>query len=163
MVIVDFTAEQFAATGQEPNAVVVREARMVGTRGELNVAISQVQLDGNASWDVTQPLKGSVHLKLPADFDADNVWVQAVFLLTPGRTAVAVRIKPDADGNCSFEIAPAQHFTQKIVDSKSSGPQVALFEIVRVHTDDDGKKTVEVIARPKGLVLQLSVSGSDGN
>jgi hypothetical protein len=54
-------------------------------------------------------------------------------------------------------------FTKETVRFKGSGPQVALFEIVRVHAGDDGKPTVEIISKPKGVVLQLSVSGGDDN
>jgi len=163
MVVVDFTPEQFAATGDKPGTVVVREAHVLGSRGELDFAIGQVQMGGDGSWDVTQPVKGSLRVKTPADFDADNLWVRAVFVLPDGATSTAHRIKPDADGNCSFELKSSQQFTQAIVKSKSSGPQVVLFEIVRVHATDDGKQTVEIISKPKGLVLKLSVSGSDDN
>jgi hypothetical protein len=162
MVIVDFTPEQFAATGDKPGTVVVRLAHVNGSCGDMNAAISQIQLDGNGSWDVTQSTKGSLHLKTPADFDTENLWVRAVFVLPKGATSTAHRIKPDADGNCSFELQSSQDFMQAVVQTKSSGPQVVLFEVVRIHTGDDGKPAVEIISKPNGLVMQLSVAGSGG-
>jgi hypothetical protein len=163
LVIVDFTPEEFAATGVKPGGVTVQLDHNFGTRGELNVGINKIQLDGNGTWDVTQPIKASLSLKLPADLDVNTVWLQAVFLLSTGRTSVAIKIKPDADGNCDFDIKPHDKFTQDVVRAKSSGPQVAMFEVIRIHKGDDGKPTVEIISKPKGLVLQLSASGADGN
>jgi hypothetical protein len=161
MFVEEYTGEQFAGTKLGPMSTTVMDAPTKAVKLAPLAELSTPVLEGGGTWNINQPLKGTVTIRTLPHFPADPKGLAVRMVCYAGNLRVIfaspfnLTLDQPGTGTTTLKFEGGNDAKTALMSAKPPGPRVVFFELVQIN-ETDKESPQKIISDPAAVILNIT-------